>query len=150
MHLFQNKMNKSIVHRLLLFPSGNFLLSFKQFSNSISKMTRLWRRSNFGANFQFLRKKWTGDLLHLSEQPVIRRSNVWRIRRMRRKTFHLSVSKYFFYDFSDMRPSVVMKKNNFIMSLLVFQPFFSQCTAQTNNCSRYRSPVMESSGFSSS
>jgi len=30
----------------------------------------------------------------------------------------------FFYDFSDMRSSVVMKKNNFIMSLLVFRPFF--------------------------
>jgi len=38
------------------------------------------------------------------------------------KTSHLSVSKYFF---SDMRPSVVMKKNNFIMSLLVLRPFFS-------------------------
>jgi len=38
----------------------------------------------------------------------------------------------FFYDFSDMKPSIVMKKNNFIMSLLVFRPFFSQCTNQTN------------------
>jgi len=36
------------------------------------------------------------------------------------------ISKYFF-----TRPSVV-KKNNFIMSLLVFRPFFSQCTAQMN------------------
>ena len=49
----------------------------------LEKMTHLWRRSNFGANFRFLRKKWTGDLLYPSEQPVIRRSNVRRIWQLR-------------------------------------------------------------------
>ena len=74
-------MNRSIkkVHRcLLLFPISQAIFEFH-----LEKMTRLWRRSNFRANFRFLRKKWTGDLLHPSEQPVIRRSNVRRIRRMR-------------------------------------------------------------------
>jgi len=145
---FETKwMNRSIkiFHRcLLLFPISQAIFEFH-----LEKMTRLWRRSNFGANFRFLRKKWTGNLLHPSEQPVIRRSNVRRIRRVR-KNILFERFQIFLYDFSDMRLSVVMKKNNFIMSLLVFRPFFSQCTAQTNpNCSRYRSPVMESSGFSS-
>ena len=53
-HLFQNKMNEqnnsNIVHRCLLFPSFQAIFEFH-----LEKMTRLWKRSNFGANF--LRKK---------------------------------------------------------------------------------------------
>ena len=140
-------MNRSI--KVLFIVAYYFFPSLRQFSNSISKkMTRLWRRSNFGANFRFLRKKWTGDLLHPSEQPVIRGAMSGEYGECG-KTSHLSVSKYFFTNFSNMRPSVVMKKNNFIMSLLVFRPFFSQRLKRIN-CSRYRSPVMESSGFSRS
>ena len=53
-------MNRSI--KVLCIAAYYFFPSFKQFSNSLEKMTRLWRRSNFGANFRFLRKKWTSDL----------------------------------------------------------------------------------------
>ena len=68
-------MNRSIiVHRcLLLFPISQAIFEF------YLEKTRLWRRSNFGANFRFLRKKWTGDLLYPSKQLVIRRNNVRRI-----------------------------------------------------------------------
>jgi len=56
MHLFQNKMNEQInciFHRSLLL----FLISQAIFEFHLEKMIRLWRRSNFGANFRFLRKK---------------------------------------------------------------------------------------------
>ena len=52
------------------------------------------------------------------------------------KTSHLSVSKYFFTTLATWGRSIVMKKNNFIISLLVFRPFFSQC--KWINCSRYQ------------
>jgi len=48
-----------------------------------------------------------------------------------------------------MRPSIVMKKNNFIMSLLISDRFSRNARLKRINCSRYRSPVMESPGFSS-
>ena len=61
-----------------------FFLSLRQFSNSISKKWLV-----FGGDpilepiFDFCERNGTGDLLHPSEQPVIRRSNVRRIRRVR-------------------------------------------------------------------
>jgi len=120
------------------------------FEFHLEKMTRLWKWSNFGANFRFLRKKWTGDLPNRAASFGTTSNQKEQCPENGEcgKTSHLSVSKYF-YDFSDMRPSVVMKKNNFIISLLVFRSFFSQQLKRIN-CSRYWSPVVESSDFSSS
>ena len=126
MHLFQTKwMNRSIkvlsIAAYYFFPSLNFRISSRKNDSSLEAIQ---------SNFRFLRKKWTGDLLHPSKQPVIRRSNVKNTADAVKHPIWAFPNILYF---SDMRPSVVMKKNNFILSLLVFRPqFFSQFTAQTN------------------
>ena len=116
-------MNRSI--KVLSITAYYFFPSLRQFSNSISKKWLVFGVIQFWSQFSISAKEV--NLLHPS---VIQ----WSERTMSGeyggcgKTSHLSVSKYFFHD---MRPSVVMKKNNFIISLLVFRPFFSQCTNES-------------------
>jgi len=125
--------------------SGNFEFHLK-------KMTRLWRRSNFGINFRFLQKKWTGDLSNRAASfETINNQKEQCPENTADAVKHpiWAFSNIFFF-FSDMRPSVVMKKNNFIMSLLVFCRFSRNARLKQVNCSQYRSPIMESLGFNSS
>ena len=104
--------------------SGNFRIPSQKNDSSLEAI-------QFWSQFSISAKKDRGDLPNPSEQPVIRRSkhseNTAGAIKHPFERFQI-----FFYDFNDMKPSVVMKKNNFIMSLLVFRPFFSQCTAQMN------------------
>jgi len=126
MNLFQNKMNED---QLKYCPSlsttfshlsGNFRIPsrkndssleaiqfWSQFSISAKEVNR-WLAASFGTisnQKEQCPENMAGAIKHPFERLQI-----------------------FFYDFSDMWPSVVMKKNNFIMSLLVFR----QCTVQTN------------------
>jgi len=60
-------------------------------------MTRLWRRSNFGANFRFLRKKWTSDLPNrVASFGTSNQKEQCPENGGCGKTSHLNVSKYFF------------------------------------------------------
>jgi len=106
--------------------SGNFRIPFwkndssletiqfwSQFSISVKEVNR-WLAASFGATSN-QKEQCPENMANVVKHPI------WAF-----------VFQIFFYNFSDMRPSVVMKKNNFIMFLLVFRSFFSQCIAQTN------------------
>jgi len=116
-----------------------FFSSLRQFSNSISKKWLV-----FGGDpilepiFDFCERSEPVTCYLLREQPIIRRSNVRRIRRCG-ITSHLSVSKYFF---SDMRPSVVVKKKT-LSCLCSFPAIFLNARLKRINCSRYRLSVMD-------
>ena len=132
-------MNRSI--KVLSIAVYYFFPSLKQFSNSISKkwlvfggdpIFDFYERSELAASFGTTRNQkeqcpenTTGAVKH----PI------WAF-------------QIFIYDFSNMRPSVVMKKNNFIFA---FGHFSCNARLKRINCSRlYWSPIMESPGFSSS
>jgi len=124
-----------------------FYPSLRQFSNSISKkMTRLRRRSNF----RFLRKKWTVtcQIVHPLKQPIIRRSNVRRIYyRGCDKTSHLSVSKYFFTTLATWDRALSWRRITLSCFCSYSSRFSRNARLKRINCSRYRSPVMETTRF---
>ena len=51
----QNEWTDQLKYCPLFFPISQTIFEFH-----LEKVIRLWRRSNFGANFRFLWKKWTG------------------------------------------------------------------------------------------
>lgn len=122
-NVFQNKINESIgYHWLLLFSTSWAIFKF-----------HLLRQSMLEASFQLRWKKCSEKsqiILHLLKQPVIRKSNArrWWVQ------WNIPFEHFqkIFYNFCDMRVNVVMQKNNFFICLLLFQPYFSQCTAQMN------------------
>jgi len=134
-----------IVHRCLFFPISQAIFEFH-----LEKMTRLWKWSNFGANFRFLRKKWTGDLLHPLEQPVIHQkeqcpeNTAGAVKFIPFERFQI-----FFNDFRTWGRALSWR-----ITLSCFCSYSSRFSRNALlkriNCSRYRSPVMESPDFSSS
>ena len=137
-------MNKSI--KVLSIAAYYFFPSLRQFSNSISKKWLV-----FGGDpilkpiFDFW-KKWTGDLLHPSEQPEGAMSGEYG---RCGKTFHLSVSKYFFTTLATWGRALWRRIT--LSCLCSYSSRFSRnARLKRINCSRYRSPIMESLGFSSS
>ena len=129
---------------LLLFPISQAIFKFH-----LEKMTRLWRRSNFRANFRFLRKKWIGDLLHPSEQSVRSEGAMWGEYGCD-KTSHLSVSKYFFTTLATWGRALSWRRITLSCLCSYFGRFSRNAWLKRINCSRYRSPVMKSPGFSNS
>ena len=83
MHLFQNKMNEQI--KVLSIAAYYFFPSLRQFSNSISKKWLVFEGDPIlEPIFDFCeRSEPVTCCIVSSEQPVIRRSNVWRIWRVR-------------------------------------------------------------------
>ena len=124
-------MNRSI--KVLSITAYYFFSSLRQFLNSISKKWIV-----FGGNsilepiFDFCEKNEPVTyqiVLHPSE-PVIRRSNKEEYG-MCGKTSYLSVSKYFFTTLATWGWTLLWRRIT-LSCLCVFRPFFSQCTAQTN------------------
>lgn len=67
---------------------------------------------------------------HWPEQVVIIMCNVWNIRRVG-YYFSFQHFKECFHQLWNMWPSLVMMHNYLVMTLLVLQPFFLQCSSQT-------------------
>ena len=109
-------------------------------------MTRLWRRSNFGINFRFLRKKWTGDLLHPSEQPESEEAMFGEYGGCG-KTSHLSVSKYFFTTLATWNRVLSWSRITLSCLCSYSSRFSRNARLKWINCSRYPSPVMEIARF---
>jgi len=71
--------------------------------------------------------KTTSAWVGRSEQVVIKRSNIRRVWRMGDFPFHCF--QVYFDGLCDMRSSIVMLENYFVVSLLVLRSFFFQCSA---------------------
>ena len=146
-------MNKSI--KVLSIVAYYFFPSLRQFSNSISKKWLV-----FGGDsilepiFDFCERSEPVTcqiVLHPSEQPVIRRSNGEC--GGCDKTSHLSVSKYFFTTLATRSVwGQTLSWRRIILSCLCSYSgrFSRNARLKRINCSRYRSPVMESPRFSNS
>ena len=136
-------MNRSIK---VLSIAAYYLFSQAIFEFHLEKMTRLWRRSNFGANFWFLRKKWTGDLPNYAASFGTTSNQKEQCPENTASAVkHLSVSKYFF---TTLWGRALSWRRITLSCLCSYFSRFS-CNARLKriNCSRYRLPVMESPGF---
>ena len=80
---------------------------------------------------------YTAELLirqtmcHRPEQVIIERRNIWEIRRVG-QDFPFERFQISFNGFGNVRPSVLMLQNHFLVPLLVLWAFFKQCSAQTH------------------
>jgi len=145
MHLLYFSKQNEWTDQLKYCPSlpTTFPISQAIFEFHLEKITRLWRRSNFGTNFRFLRKTWTGDLLHPSEQPVIKR--VFGEYGGCGKTSHLSVSKYFLTTLATCDRALSWRR--ITLCLCSYSVFLAM---HGSNESIVAMAVIKSTGFSSS
>ena len=142
-------MNKSIkIHRyLLLFPISQAIFEFH-----LEKMIRLWRWYNFGVNFRFLRKKWTGDLPNrVASFGTTSNQKEQYPENMANAVKHpIWVSKYFFTTLATWARALSWRRKTLSYCLCSYSGrFFRNAQLKRINCSRYRLPVMESPDFSS-
>ena len=139
MNLFQNEWTdqlKNCPSLSITFPISQVIFEFH-----LEKMTRLWRRSNFGVNFRFLRKKWTGDLPNraASFETISNQKEQCPEYGGCGKTFHLSVSKYFFTTLATWGRALSWRRT--LSCLCSYSDRFSRnARLKRINCSRYRSP----------
>jgi len=143
---------------------NEFISKQKEWTDHLKYCPSLPTFSHLSGNFRIpSRKKWLvfgGDpifdfcersepvtcqiVLHPLKQPVIRRSNVRRIYyRGCDKTSHLSISKYFFTTLATWDWALSWRRITLSCFCSYSSRFSRNARLKRINCSRYRSPVME-------
>ena len=144
-------MNRSI--KVLSIAAYYFFLSLRQFSNSISKKWFI-----FGGDpilepiFDFCERSEPVTcqiMLHSFGTTSNQKENPENHGGCG-KTSHLSVSKYFFTTLATWGRVLSWRRITLSCLCSYFGRFSRNARLKRINCSRYRSPVMESPGFSSS